>query len=221
MRQQLPRRTWRRFVPLLVAAIMFGLSATACTSGDESDRVRDLEAQIAALEADLEAARSAASPDGGTSTPVATPAPHRIDTFGFVFTVPSGVMPETAGTSGPEATAAAGQITAADGSVSASLLWATASLTPEEAVVGAFDLLRAAASDLVLQPTNQGAFEVDGQPGAFGAFQVQEAGSVQSVGIVGGWSCGERSFALTVLGADVATVEQAFAALVESFSCGA
>lgn len=221
MRLHLSRSAWRPipFV-LLAGAILVGLVMSACTSGDDSDRVRDLEARIATLEADLDAARAAAPAAGDAAAPAAPPATERIDGFGFALAVPADVQFQAVGTSGSEATEEAGQVAASDGSVSMSLLWATATLTPEETVVGAFDLLRAAAADLLLQPTNQGAMTVDGQVGAFGTFQAQEAGAVRSVGIVGGWSCGARSFALTVLGVEVATVEQAFAGLVEGFSCG-
>jgi outer membrane murein-binding lipoprotein Lpp len=216
-----PRPLLAQFHAILPAVMLAVLSLIvgACSSGEDGARISELEAQVTRLEADLESARAAIATDSATPAPGVPLDTEPVTRFGFTLTVPSGVPIVEAGTADPDPTAAAGQITTSDGSVVVSLLWATADLTPEEAVIGAFDLLRAAAADRTLHPTNQGVLSVDDRVGAFGAFQVQDSDAVEAVGIVGGWSCDERSFALTILGADVDAVEDAFAGLIEGFAC--
>lgn len=203
---------------LLVGAAVVGL---ACSGGDgaSADRVKELEAEVASLQQQLADAR-AASAGEATATAVA-PAVKEIADYGFSITVPADLDVTTAGTREAQASTAAGQMTADDGNVSMVLVWSDSGLSPQEAVVGAYEVLVAASTGFTLTPASEGDLAVSGDQGAFGAFTVGRDGQTVGFGIAGGWSCTGRTFSLTVLGADSALVEQAFAGLTGYFRCGA
>lgn len=222
------------FVRRLIGGLGIGLALLitgACTGGTDDDRVSELEAEVASLEEQLAAAQAQLGGAGDSTSPpqgAPTVAPTTGDAtvtmteFGFTLAVPSGLEVASAGIEGDaEPSATAGQISAADGQVAVVLLWTSAETSAEEAVAGAFELVRAASTELDFAPTNQGPLTLVDTDGAFGAFQVERDGVEAGVGIVGGWRCESRVFSLTVLGADAAAVESAFAGLVGGFGCEA
>lgn len=219
----------RRLIGILGVGFVV-LLASACSGGGDDERVSELEAQVASLQAQLATAQAEANAAGShTSTSDATsvtPAPPEavepMTDFGFTLAVPTGLEVTTAGVGGNAAASAdAGEASASDGQVAVVLVWSTDPATPEEAVAGAFELVRAASTDLDFVPTNQGDLAVSHTDGAFGAFQAERDGIEAGVGIVGGWRCDARVFSLTVLGTDAVAVESAFAGLVGGFGCEA
>lgn len=210
-------RLWRRTVPLAMF-VLLASSALACSGGEDTksqDRIKELEQQVTTLKQQVEDAKKAAPP---AATAVAT---KQVKDYGFTLTVPQEINLTASGTSAKDATKDAGQLAATSGNSSMVLVWTNQSLTAQEAVAGGFELLSASSTGYALQPTNQGEITVAGTKGAFGAFQVQKSNTMVGVGIVGGWRCENRTFSLTVLGPDIATVERSFAGLTGTFVCKA
>lgn len=205
------------FYPRLRSAVALALVASvflvACgdTSKDKKD-VTALGEQLATLKQQVDALQAIVNP-----TPVPTEA---FADFGFTFPVPSTLAIEVAGIGTDPASPKAGQLAANAGGVSMVLIWTSEDLTPEQAVQGSFQVLQASTPNLVFQAVNQGVITVDKQVGAFGAFSAFNGQQTAGIGLIAGWSCGAGpTFALTVVGQDLASIESSFNGLTSGFSC--
>ncbi|RJQ10895.1 MAG: hypothetical protein C4558_04040 [Dehalococcoidia bacterium] len=205
---------------LLSVAILAGCSKDK--SSDDSQKIEELTKQVEAL-------NKAIVIDADGNVRLATPTPVAIaeyKQYGFGLPVPSTVKVTAAGVTGKDASNDNGSVLASSGGTSLFLVWNKVSppLTPQESVVGAFN---------VLQSLTQAKFEamgagqgltVDNQPGAYGTFVTRDVrGTIDGVGVIGGWVCpnDKRSYAMTVTGKELEPVQQSFVYLTNGFRCEA
>ena len=165
-------------------------------------------------------------PDGSAQFATATPVPIiNYDKFGFVIPFPATVEPVASGIGGGEASEESGTLLASAGGVSLLMTWITTDppLTPQESVLGAFELVSAATGSN-FQVTGAGAegLEVDGEQASYATFAAYDTdGGVDGVAVIGGWICqsSARSYALTVTGGDLDAVSGSFFYFADSFRC--
>ena len=188
-------------------------AATAKAQLDSANtQVTTLGEQVATLKEQVDALQAIVNP-----TPVPT---KGFADFGFTFPVPETLDIQVAGIGTDPASPENGQLTASAGGVSMVLIWTSDELTPEQAVQGSFEVMQASTPDLVFQAVNQGDITVDEQTGAFGAFSAFKGQETAGIGLIAGWSCGDApTFALTVVGQDLTSVESSFNGLTSGFSC--
>jgi outer membrane murein-binding lipoprotein Lpp len=215
---------------LLGATIVLGTACSSHPATTTSDAgTQELAAKVDALSAKIDQLDQAIVIDSDGFASFATPTPVPIveyHDYGFGLPMPQNVKVTATGLSGNDATQESGSLLASASGTSVMLVWTNPSppLSPQESVVGAFD---------VLQSLTQVSFEaqgagqdltVDSQPGAYGTFVSRDAaGAVDGVGIIGGWVCpnDQRSYAMTVTGKTLDAVQQSFVYLSNGFQCEA
>ncbi len=214
----------RRFmicVSLLVS--MFVLAGCSMVGGSgDSKKIEELTKQVQILNKAI-----IVGADGTGRFATATPVPiAEYKEYGFGLPVPSNVRITASGVASKDATKDSGSILAASGGTSLMLVWnkATPPLTPQESVIGAFNVLESITqAKFEVAGAGQG-LSVDNQPGSYGTFVTRGANKdVEGVGIIGGWNCpnDKRSYAITVTGKDLAPVQQSFVYLTNGFHCEA
>ncbi len=202
-----------------LSVVVFAGCSKAKDSGD-SKKIDELAKQVEALNKAI-----VIDANGVAHLATATPVPITdYKQYGFGLPMPANVKVTAAGLTGKDATNDSGSVLASSGGTSLFLVWnkATPPLTPQESVVGAFE---------VLQSLTQAKFEamgagqgltVDNQPGSYGTFVTRDVkGTIDGVGIIGGWVCpnDKRSYAMTVTGKDLEPVQQSFVYLTNGFRC--
>ncbi len=183
-------------------------------------KIEELTKQIAALNNAV-----VIGPDGFAL--LATPTPVAIDdynVYGFGLPVPSNVEVTAAGVTGPEASEDNGSVLASAGGTSLMLVWRSVDppLTPQESVVGAFNVLESLTQSKFEAQGAGAGLTVDSQPSSYGTFVTRDtSGEVAGVGLIGGWVCpnDQRSYAMTVTGAELDSVQQSFVYLANGFRC--
>lgn len=212
-----------RRLTLLLTACLSVVVLAGCSKAKDSGDSKKLDE----LTKQVEALNKAIVIDANGVARLATPTPVSITDYkqyGFGLPVPANVKITAAGLTGQDATNDSGSVLASSGGTSLFLVWnkATPPLTPQESVVGAFE---------VLQSLTQAKFEamgagqgltVDNQPGSYGTFVTRDVkGTIDGVGIIGGWVCpnDKRSYAMTVTGKSLEPVQQSFVYLTNGFRC--
>jgi len=192
------------------------------TTSDDSLKIEELTKQIEALN------KAIVINDDGIGR-FATPTPVPLtdyDEYGFGLPVPSNLEIRAAGLTGPDASNDNGSLLATAGGTSLFLVWSTVDppLTPEESVIGAFQVLQS-LTGVVFEADGAGqGLTVDNQPGSYATFVTRDAQEeIEGVGIIGGWICpnDDRSYAITVTGRDREPVQQSFVYLTNGFRCEA
>jgi outer membrane murein-binding lipoprotein Lpp len=232
---------------LVVTACLSAVIIAGCSSGEDSDASRKIEELTKQVEALNNTTESDASPkieelakqvealnkaivinaDGIGRFATPTPVPIiDYNQYGFGLPVPSNLEVRAAGLTGPDASNDNGSLLATAGGTSLFLVWSTAvpPLTPEESVIGGFQMLQS-LTGVAFEAQGAGAgLTVDSQPGSYATFVTRDAQEeIEGVGIIGGWICpnDERSYAITVTGRDLEPVQQSFVYLTNGFRCEA
>ena len=88
-------------------------------------------------------------------------------------------------------------------------------------VSGTYDLLRDNQPGLTFETLKDSELTVDGEAGLFLGFKAVDGSDAASGGLIGAWSCrtSQRSFTLTLTGADAAVVQVRFDGLLDNFKC--
>ena len=237
-------------VPLLLFAMIAGCSSASERPVSAED-IASIKSDLSAIKSDIADLKSASNvaalqedlseiakksdelqnlflklPDGSAQFATATPVPIiDYNEFGFSIPFPATVEPVASGIGGGEASEESGTLLASAGGVSLLMTWITADppLTPEESVLGAFELISAATGSS-FQVTGAGAegLEVDGQTASYATFAAYDSeGTVDGIAVIGGWICEStaRSYALTVTGDDLDAVSGSFFYFADSFRC--
>lgn len=232
---------------LIMTACLSALILAGCSSEEDSDTSKKLEELTKQAEALNNTTGSDASPKfeeltkqveelskaivindngiGRFATPTAVPLTD-YNQYGFGLPVPSNLEIKAAGLIGPDASKDNGSLLATAGGTSMFLAWSTAvpPLTPEESVIGAFQVLES-LTGVAFEAQGAGrGLTVDSQPGSYATFVTRDAQEeIEGVGIIGGWICpnDERSYAITVTGRDMDPVQQSFIYLTNGFRCEA
>ena len=145
--------------------------------------------------------------------------------FGFTLPFPATVEPIVTGLAGGDASEKSGSLLASSGGVSLLLIWQTLDppLTPQESVVGGFDILRATTgADFQVLGAGSDALQVDGQVASYGSFAaVDAAGATEAVGVIGGWVCegSGSSYAMVLTGESLEPVQGSFFYFADAFKC--
>ena len=225
---------------VVVAACFAGMILLGCSSEEDSDasaiappstnttgseaslKIEELTKQVEALN------KAIVINDDGIGR-FATPTPVPLtdyNEYGFGLPVPSNLEIRTAGLTDPDASNDNGSLLATAGGTSLFLVWSTVDppLTPEESVIGAFQVLQS-LTGVVFEADGAGqGLTVDNQPGSYATFVTRDAQEeIEGVGIIGGWICpnDDRSYAITVTGRDREPVQQSFVYLTNGFRCEA
>ncbi len=198
-------REWRvPFVALLVSTFVIAWQATSYDA-----RISSLEESVARLEA--AAAEAAGAPDAAIIA---------FNEFGFTLPLPDGVEVQSSGLAGGQAGREEGQLSAAVGGVGMALTWTKLTIPLKDAVQRALQVLVAAQPALKYEALNAGDMKVDTRPGSFEAFGVYDDNqTLMAIGVIGAWSCGTSTFAMTVVGEDPAAVESSYEGLTDGFKC--
>jgi hypothetical protein len=229
---------------LVVTACLSAMILVGCSSGEDSDAPAvpppssntttsdaslKLEEKIEELTKQVEALNRAVviNDDGIGRFATPTPVPiEEYDAYGFGLPVPLNVEINAAGLTEPDASEENGILLATAGGTTIFLLWSSPvpPLTPEESVIAGFEVGQALA-EVVFEPQDAGGgLMVDSQPGSYASFVTRNAEEeTEGVGLIGGWICpnDERSYAITVTGRDLETVQQSFVYLTNGFRCEA
>jgi len=243
-------RIGRNLLIALLGVALIGCSGETIVNGGASAEdiaairadLADIKGRISSLESELSEANEGITqanetnsglqglflqlPDGSAQFATATPVPIiDYDKFGFVIPFPATVEPVASGIGGGDASEESGTLLASAGGVSLLMTWITTDppLTPQESVLGAFELVSAATGSN-FQVTGAGAegLEVDSQQASYATFAAYDAdGAVDGVAVIGGWICesSARSYALTVTGGDLDAVSGSFFYFADSFRC--
>jgi len=223
---------------VVVAACFAGMILLGCSSEEDSDSSKKSEElnntttsddslKIEELTKQIEALNKAIVINDDGIGRFATPTPVPLtdyNEYGFGLPVPSNLEIRTAGLTDPDASNDNGSLLATAGGTSLFLVWSTVDppLTPEESVIGAFQVLQS-LTGVVFEADGAGqGLTVDNQPGSYATFVTRDAqDEIEGVGIIGGWICpnDERSYAITVTGRDLEPVQQSFVYLTNGFRC--
>ena len=211
----------------LSVAVLAGCSDEK--SPDDSKKVEELTTQLEALTREVEALNKAIVIDADGNVRLATPTPVAIaeyNQYGFGLPVPSNVEVKAAGVTVPDVSNDNGSVLVSSGGIGLLLVWNKVAppLTPQESVVGAFNVLQSLTQTRFEAMGAGEGLTVDNQPGSYGTFVTRDAGgTIDGVGIIGGWVCpnDERSYAMTVTGKDLEPVQQSFVHLTNGFRCEA
>jgi len=208
---------------LVTTACLAAIILAGCSSGEDSDvseKIEELTKQVEALSKAI-----VINPDGIGSFATPTPVPiDEYNQYGFGLPVPSGLEVLTAGLTGPDASKDNGSLLATSGGISLFLVWSTVAppLTPAESVIGAFEVLESLTGG-TFEPQGAGeGLTVDSQPGSYATFVTRDAqDEIEGIGIIGGWICPNdgRSYAITVTGRELDTVQQSLVYLTNGFRC--
>jgi hypothetical protein len=225
---------------LVMTACLSAMILAGCSSGEDSDAsavvppstnttASDASLRIEELTKQVEALNKAIVINDDGFGRFATPTPVPVatyDQYGFGLPVPSNLEIRAAGLTGPDASEDNGSLLATAGGISLFLVWSTAvpPLTPQESVIGGFEMLQSLTGvAFEAQGADEG-LTVDNQPGSYATFVTRDAQEeIEGVGIIGGWICpnDERSYAITVTGGDMEPVQQSFIYLTNGFQCEA
>tara|TARA_B100000700_G_scaffold329681_1_gene452346 strand:+ start:2061 stop:2828 length:768 start_codon:yes stop_codon:yes gene_type:complete len=190
--------------------------------------IESLESSVSDLSAQVASLQSLFLQNEDGSAGFATPTPIPIvdfSDFGFTLPFPATVEPIVTGLAGGDASEKSGSLLASSGGVSLLLIWQTLDppLTPQESVVGGFDILRATTgADFQVLGAGSDALQVDGQVASYGSFAAVDAtGETEAVGVIGGWVCegSGSSYAMVLTGASLEPVQASFFYFADAFKC--
>ncbi|MEE8177254.1 MAG: hypothetical protein V3T65_04610 [Acidobacteriota bacterium] len=88
-------------------------------------------------------------------------------------------------------------------------------------VNGTYNLVQGSQQNRTFTTLSDGDITVNGQPGVYLGFKVEDAEGVASGGVIGSWACpdSDTSFTLTATSDDSVVVQVRFDRLLDNFAC--